>query len=203
MDISSTPNDLRSRSAHSLELSFHILHVQRLDRVPVQRQFLRDILDRRPSAAAANKVSKALGVERIVRQKVEPFPLHLATMATINPPHLQFQKYPHVAGRKITHPPDLAVVPARVRAPADAAACFFDRRTSVMTRAFGSPKMPRTRSSGRKPANRYASRRRLHLFEIGIGKSCQFSTRRKRRSGATITGSQCHHDHIFAHTITR
>ena len=35
------------------------------------------------------------------------------------------------------------------------AAGFFERRTSVMTRAHESPKTPRTNSSGRKPRNRY------------------------------------------------
>src|SRR6266487_4146390 len=44
------PDHLRTRRAHALELSFHVLLVQRLDRVPVQRQFLRHVLDRRPSA---------------------------------------------------------------------------------------------------------------------------------------------------------
>lgn len=43
-----------------------------------------------------------------------------------------------------------------------------------MTRADESPKIPRTSSSGRKPANRYASRRRLRLRIVAIAKSCQF-----------------------------
>ena len=81
---------LRSGRAYALELGLHILHVQRLDRVPVQRQFVRDVLDRRPPAPPADKVRKALGVERIVRQKVEPFPLHLATTVALDPPHLHF-----------------------------------------------------------------------------------------------------------------
>jgi hypothetical protein len=90
-----------------------------------------------------------------------------------------------------------------VCSPAIAAQRFFDRRTSVMMRAFGSPKTPRTRSSGRKPANRYASRRRLRFFEVAIGKSCQISSTYQRRSRPIITDSQCPHDRIFAHTITR
>jgi hypothetical protein len=51
---------------------------------------------------------------------------------------------------------------------------FFERRTSVMTRADESPKTPRTDSSGRKPANRYASSRRLCLGEIAIEKTLRF-----------------------------
>jgi len=56
---------------------------------------------------------------------------------------------------------------------------FFERRTSVMTRDFESPKTPRTNSSGRKPANRYASSRRLRLREVAIAKSCQFPQHRQ------------------------
>jgi len=40
------------------------------------------------------------------------------------------------------------------------AACFFERRFSLTMRAFGSPKMPRTVPSGRKPGNAYASHSR-------------------------------------------
>src|ERR1039457_1653337 len=76
---------LRTRRARALELGLHVLHVQRLDRVPVQRQFLRHLLDRRPPATPADKVSKALSVEWIVRQKVEPFPLHTDTPVAIDP----------------------------------------------------------------------------------------------------------------------
>jgi len=42
---------------------------------------------------------------------------------------------------------------------------FFERRTNVTTRANGSPNTPPTSSSGRKPANRYASSRRFRLRE--------------------------------------
>ena len=144
---------LRRRRAHAFELGFHVLHVQRLDRVPVQRQFRRHILDRLRPTAPAYIVRKALGLERIVRQKVEPFPLHLATTAAINPPHLHVEKYPRVAARKIAHPANLPVVPAHLDATAAAAHGFFERRLSVITRAFGSPKRPHTVGAGRKPGN--------------------------------------------------
>ena len=142
---------LRPRRAGALELGLHVLLVQRLDRVPVQLQFRRHVLDRRRPAAPADIVGKALGVERIVRQKVEPLPLHLATTAALDPPHLQFQKYPRVAARQIAHAADLAVVPAHLDATATATSRFFERRLSVITRAFGSPKTPRTVGAGRKP----------------------------------------------------
>src|SRR5260370_14797677 len=108
------PDHLRTRRAHALELSFHVLLVQRLDRVPVQRQFLRHVLDRRPSAPPPDKVGKTLGIDRIVRDELDPFLLRTATPATSDPPYLQFQKYPTVASRKITHPPNFPLVPAHL-----------------------------------------------------------------------------------------
>jgi hypothetical protein len=165
---------LRTRRARALELGFHVLHVQRLDRVPVQRQFLRHVLDRRRPTAPAHVVRKALGVERIVRQEVEPLPLHLATTVAIDPPHLQFQIYPSVAARQIAHAPDLAIVPAHLHAPTATAGGFFERRLSVITRALGSPKIPRTVAPGRKPGNQYVSQsRRLRFDGRAIHQSCQ------------------------------
>src|SRR4029077_15296916 len=100
---------------------------------------------------------KALGVERIVGQKVEPLPLHLATAATVEASHLQFKKNPPVAARQIAHAAHLAIVPAHLHSTATATSRFFERRLSLMTRAFGSPKMPHTVGSGRKPGKQYAS----------------------------------------------
>src|SRR5262245_7940726 len=164
---------LRTGRARALELRFHVLQVQRLDGVPVQRQLLRDILDRRSPAAPADKISKALGIERIVGQKGELFALHLATAAAVDPPYFQFQKYPSVAAGKIAHTADLSVVPAHLDVTATATSRFFERRLSVITRAFGSPKMPRTVGCGRKPGNQYASQsRRLRFAVIAIQHSC-------------------------------
>jgi hypothetical protein len=69
---------------------------------------------------------------------------------------------------------------------------FFERRTSMTTRAFGSPKTPRTSSCGRKPANRYASRRRLRLREVAIAKSCQFPKRPQIAESRIQQGFQAH-----------
>jgi hypothetical protein len=163
------PDHLRAGRASARELGFHVLHLQRLDRVPIERQFLRHVLDRRLPAAPPDKIGKALGVERIVRQKVEPLPLHLAATAARDPPHLQFQKYPRVSARQIAHPADLAVVPTHLHATATPTCRFFERRLSVITRDFGSPKIPCTVGSGRKPGNEYVSqsrRRRLDARAI-------------------------------------
>src|ERR1700745_593369 len=134
------------------------------------------ILDRRRAAATADIIGKALGVERIVGQKVEPLPLHLATAATVEAPHLQFQKNPRVAARQIAHPPHLAIVPAHLDATATPASRFFERRLSLMTRAIGSPKTPHTVGSGRKPGKQYASHsRRLRLARPAIHPGCQIA----------------------------
>ena len=113
---------------------------------------------RRPSATTADIIGEAFGVERIVGQKVEPLALHLATAAAVDPSHLQFKENPRIAARQIAYSPYLAVVPAHLDTTATAAHDFFERRLRVITRAFGSPKMPPTVGSGRKPGEQYASR---------------------------------------------
>src|SRR6202040_1364198 len=148
-------NFLRTRRAGALELGFHVLLVERLDRVPVQLQFRCHILDRRRPAAPADIIGKAPGVERIVGQEVEPLPVPLATMTAVEAPHVHFQKNPRVAARQIAHAPHLAIVPARLDPTAAAARRFFERRFSLITRAFGSPNTPCTVGSGRKPGKLY------------------------------------------------
>jgi len=51
-------------------------------------------------------------------------------------------------------------------ATAKAASRFFERRLSAITRAFGSPKIPRTVGSGRKPENEYVSHSRRLRFDV-------------------------------------
>src|SRR6266852_740294 len=197
-------DDLRTRRAHALELGFHVLHVQRLHGVPIQRQFLRNVLDCRPATPPADKVSKALGVERIVREKVEPFPLHLATTAARDPPHLQFQKYPRVTARKIAYTADLAVVPPHLNATATATSRFFERRLSVMTRAFGSPKIPRTVCSGRKPGNQYVSQsRRLRFAARAIHHGCQIPCPAVMQNTQAMHSFLNHRAPKIAHSIPR
>src|SRR5512144_3097178 len=144
--------------------------------VPVQRQLLRHVRDRSLPAASPDKVGEALGVERIVRQKVEPLPLHLAAVAAIEAPHLQLQEYPRVPSRHISYATDLAVVRGHLYPTTAPAHRFFERRRSVITRAFGSPKIPRTVGCARKPANEYVSHsRRRRLDARAIRNSCQIS----------------------------
>ena len=129
--------------------------------MPVEPQFRRNVLDHRIVAAPTDVIRKALGIERVVGQKAEPLALHLAAAAALDPPHLQFEENPRVAALQITYPPHVAIVPAHLDMTATAARSFFDRRLSLITRAFGSPKIPRTVGSGRKPGKQYASHSRL------------------------------------------
>src|SRR5262249_42559299 len=114
----------------------------------------------------ADIIGKALGVERIVRQKVQPLALHLATVTAVEPPHLQFQKNPRVAARQIAYAPYFAIVPACLDATATATSRFFERRLSRIIRAFGSPNTPCTVCSGRNPGKLYASHSRRGRFAV-------------------------------------
>jgi hypothetical protein len=77
------------------------------------------------------------------------------------------------ACRQIANPPYTPVVPTQMNPPAAPAGRFFARRASVMRRAFGSPKIPRTVGWGRKPGNVYVSHRRRRRFdELAIATSC-------------------------------
>src|ERR1700741_2703021 len=159
------PDRLGTRRARSCELRLHVLHLQRLDGVPIKRQFLRNIRDRCLSATAADKIRKALGVERGVCQKVEPFLFHFAAATAIDAPHLQLEQDARVPAGQITHLPDFAVVPSHLDAATASTRCFFDRRFKVMMRNFGSPKTPRTTGSTRNPSNEYVSQSRRRRFD--------------------------------------
>ena len=162
-------NPPRSGRTRLGQLCPQVLFLQRLDAVPVQVQLVGHVLDRGAAAAPAHVVGEALGIERAVRQKLQPLDLHRPAVSAENPPRLEFQINPVRSAGQIAHPPRPAVVPPRVHAPTHAAGRFFERRGSRMTRASGSPKMPWISSSGRNPGNRYAStRRRLRLVEVGI-----------------------------------
>src|ERR1700704_7120887 len=181
------PDDLRTRRASARELRLHVLHLQRLDGVPIKRQFLRNIRDRRLSATAADKIAKALGVERAVGQKIEPFLLHLAAATAIDAPHLQLKQYPRVSAGQVTHLPDLAVVPSHLDAATASARCFFDRRFKVTMRTLGSPKTPRTTGSARNPSNEYVSQSRRRRFDIlAIRHLCQILNPTKMQNIAAL-----------------
>ncbi len=152
----------------------HVLLFQLLDRVPIERQLFGQVLDRGAATAPTDVVGEALRVERIVAEKVEPLALHGATSPAVDTPDLQLEIDAVIARRQIAHPPRASVVPTAVRSSADAAQRFFERRTSVTMRAFGSPKTPRTLRRARNPGKEYASvRRRARLRFLAIAKACQ------------------------------
>src|SRR5216684_3166688 len=157
-------NRSRTRRAGTLELGPHVLHFQCLDRLPVQLEFLGDIADRCLPAAAADIERKAFGEVRIVRQKIQPFALHGAAIATRDAPHFEFQNNPKSCARQVANLPHPPVVPAVADPPAPAANRFFERRLSRKIRTSGSPNTPRRGSFARKPANEYPSDRRRCRF---------------------------------------
>lgn len=106
------------------------------------------------------------------------------------PPHLELEVNADVPTGQVANPPRGAVVETRVNTPAGTTSGFFDRRVSVITRAFGSPKTPRRRACGRKPGNRYVSSRPLDLVEVGIEQSCQISVSRQTRQTQYRCGFQ-------------
>ena len=156
------------------ELRVHVLLLQGLDRFPVKIEFLGNVLDGGLATAPPHVVGKALGIEGVVRQEVEPLALHLAATLAQHATHLEIQKDTRVATRKIANTSRASVVPARVHTSAATSDRFFERPTRVMTQAFGSPKTPRTVGSGRNPENAYASQSRRRRFaELAIQTSCQ------------------------------
>src|SRR6202051_258378 len=155
-----------TRRARTFELSPHVLLLQRLDRVPVELELLGDIADRGLPAAAADIKRKAFGEVRIVRQKIQPFALHGATMAARDAPHFEFQKNPKPGARQIANPAHPPVVPAVPALLATATNRFFERRSRRNIRTSGSPNTPRRGSFAPKPANEYPSDRRRCRFAI-------------------------------------
>src|SRR5258708_15682 len=152
------------RRTGTLELGPHVLHLQCLDRLPVQLEFLGDIADRCLPAAAADIERKAFGEVRIVRQKVQPFALHGAAVAARDATHFEFENNPKSCARQVANLPHPPIVPAVVDPPTTAANRFFERRSSRTIRTSGSPNTPRTLAFARKHANEYPSDRRRRRF---------------------------------------
>ncbi|MEO6023538.1 MAG: hypothetical protein ABIP64_10535 [Burkholderiales bacterium] len=116
-----------------------------------------------------------MGIEGIAGQEIERLALYIASARALNTPDLELQVHAPVATGQIPNLPRTPVVPSAVNATAAATDRFFERRTSVMMQAFGSPKTPRTVGCGRKPGNAYASHsRRCRFDKFAMRKSSQF-----------------------------
>src|SRR5262245_42500425 len=137
-------DDPRRRAARPAGLLPHVLLVQLLDGMPVEVQLLGDRLDGALPAPPPDVEGEPLGGEGVVRQPVQPCPLHAATPGAVDPAYRDVEIDPPVATGDVADAPRSLVVERTAAAPTDPTACFFRRRRSVMTTAHGSPKTPRT-----------------------------------------------------------
>lgn len=103
---------LRTGPAGALDLLGHVLLVQRLDRLPVELEFLGDIAGRRTSTTSSDVPGEPLRVKRIVGQPVDALGLHRAVGPAVDATHLERQPDARVATGQVTHASGLAVVPA-------------------------------------------------------------------------------------------
>src|SRR6266567_4229461 len=79
---------LGARRTRFGELRAHILYFKRLDSVPVELEFLRDVLDGCLPATSADVKGKALGIEWIVRQERQLLALHVTATPAQHTPDL-------------------------------------------------------------------------------------------------------------------
>ena len=153
-------NGLGSLPAGFCKLCMHMLHFKFLDRMPIQARLLGNILDFCTAAAASNVERKALGIKGVIGQKREMLALHVPTTLAQHASHFELEINAAIGAGKTANQARPAVVATRVRATTVSAGVFFEQRTRVMTRAFGSRKTPRIVCGGGKPRNAYASHSR-------------------------------------------
>src|SRR5512142_2768613 len=161
---------LRAGCPGPSELLAHVLHCQRLDRLPIEAEFASHIPDRRGPTAPAHVEGEPPGVEGVVRQPGQLLLLHGAAAPEVHAPDLALQVHTGVATGEVAHSTGLAVVVGSLRPPTGPAGRFFPGRRSRKIRALGSPKTPRTVVPGRKPVIRYSS---SSLRGFRIRASCQ------------------------------
>src|SRR5262249_42172382 len=137
--------DPGSGVAGPAELLAHILLVEFLDRVPIEQEFLGHFLDGGFATPSAQEEGKALGVQRVVGEPVQPFALHAPAPRTLDPAPRVDEIDALVATGEVAGTPESLVVIGAIHLPADTASRFFRRRRRVMSTAKGSPKTPRTR----------------------------------------------------------
>src|SRR5882724_1706085 len=170
------PEDPRPGRPGPPQLLAHVLLLERLHGMPVEPQLLGHVPDRGGPTAPPHVEREALRVEGIVRQKRELLLLHRATAPTGHAPHLDVRVDAQVAAGQVADAALLAVVPSALHPPAGPARRFFDRRVSVMMRAWGSPNIPVTVGLGRNPGKRYASHSRRGRRRAGMRRSCPIRT---------------------------
>ena len=144
-------NHLRPRSPNPPELLPHILHLQGLDRPPVQTQLCGYGLNTRIPATTANIKSKPFRAERIIGQPIQPLLLHFPAPSTSDSADLHFQINAQIATGQVANSAGFPVVVGTMDAATSATNRFFPLRMRPMTWARGSPKMPDKVCSGEKP----------------------------------------------------
>ncbi len=196
---------LGGRVAGTRQLRRHVLLLQLLDRMPVEFQLRCNVLDARAPATTTHVPGETLRVERVVRQERQPLAFHRSAAPTVNPSDFQLEVDPSIAAGQVPHPSRRAVVPTTARLSAGAAAGFFPRRMSVITRTRGSPKTPRTVACGRNPENAYASTsRRVRLREVAIRPSCQIPRPLHQPFRPAIAGlNSCSYPNFHPHSSAK
>ena len=164
-------DDLRPGRSGTPPLLAHVLLLELLDRMPFEPELIGDILDRRGAAALADVEGEPLGVAGILGQEVQPLALHCQTTEAANPANLDLQEDPQTAAGEIADSAYRPIVEAVLNTATGPARRFFERRTSVTTRAPGSPKMPATACRGRRPEKRYESESRWRGRDDRIAQS--------------------------------
>jgi hypothetical protein len=150
-------NGFGSLHAGFCKLCMPMRHFKFLDRMPIQAQLSGNTLDFCTAAAPSNLERKALGIKGVIGQKREMLALHVPTTLAQHASHFEVEINAAIGAGKTANQARTAVVATRVRATTDSTGVFFERRTRVMTRAFGSRKTPRIILGGGKPRNAYAS----------------------------------------------
>src|SRR6266516_5881241 len=88
--------------------------------------------------------------------------------------------------------PVIGLRPKRGKKITTAAGRFFERRLSVITRAFGSPKMPRTVCSDRKPVKQVSHSRRLRYMPSDLHAESKPSRNAKSLHNAQVCQPSTH-----------
>ena len=146
-------DDLRGWRRCLGQPGLQVLGVQILDRVLMQVQQLGDRLVRHVPTQGAHVVGKPLGIARILGQPIQPLHLHPPTARAGHPPLLKGHIEAPARRIGIPHPARRAVVEGPVPSPTARAHGGFFRRTTVISRAWGSPKIPCSRLRARNPGN--------------------------------------------------
>lgn len=124
------PDDFGSGRTHPPQLLAQVLLFQFLDRPPVQREFLGNILDGRCPAPSTDEEGKTLAVRRMVRPPGQLFQFHLAAALAQNPPAFDLQINPEVPAGQISNSAQFVVVEGPMDSPTHSAIRFFPRRAA-------------------------------------------------------------------------